>query len=118
MIRAVQIRPKLTRCVVVNGSLNTKIPKRSVMVGARYWKKPIIERGILRAPFANQTNGTAVAIPAPIRSRCVVIEAPATSLVFLKTRSNKNASAAGVRIAVSAVKPVIDPTRDVFRNRP
>ena len=87
MIRAAQISPKLTRCVAVNGSLNTKIPRKSEIVGARYWKKPIIESGILRAPFANHTIGTAVTIPAPIRSRCVVTGASKTTLVFRLTRT-------------------------------
>ena len=69
---AVQIHEKVNTSIFVNGSLYKTIPIIKVIVGAMYCKTPTINSGILCAPLAKSSKGTAVATPAPIKSKFVV----------------------------------------------
>lgn len=55
--------------IVPNSSLNTKIAIKNIMVGAKYWRIPIVERRSNFAPLANNNRGPAVTIPHPKSKR-------------------------------------------------
>ena len=42
--------------IVPNSSLNTKIAIKNIMVGAKYWRIPIVERRSNFAPLANNNR--------------------------------------------------------------
>src|SRR5512141_516689 len=53
----------------LNGSRYTSTPSKNCRVGAKYWRMPTMERGMLWAAEANNSSGTVVITPVPIISK-------------------------------------------------
>ena len=72
IINAVQMQINAMRWAVVNTSWYINTPMMSMSVGAMYCKKPRVTIGMILAPKANSSRGTAVAIPVPMSNIFVV----------------------------------------------
>jgi hypothetical protein len=65
------MKTKVQTWAMENGSLNAKIAKRNIPLGAIYCSSPTVESKIRLAPSVKKSSGTAVTKEAPIRSKSI-----------------------------------------------